>query len=251
MASGEELRKRARESGVLFDDFAEMSPYWHYRRDNFAGFEHEGSVLRIFSGPTEALYYSNAEISDGMFDDLPWFRKTFEAKIRMAGLHYGSAGWGFWNHSMVFDISMPIWFIHLKSRGPYMLQGFFAQVKNHLYPVKLYGPSLSALSLVSRLTRGRLGVVIHSGKPALQDLDLTQWHVYRVEWREGAVSFYVDGRHVATLPLRGQEYRARADVWIDNAVFGYNRRDAGRVYRHLTQENRVRAYLEVDYVKVT
>jgi hypothetical protein len=31
---------------------------------------------------------------------------------------------------------------------------------------------------------------------------------------------------------------------------GYNRRDAGRVYRHLTQENRQRTYLEVDWVRV-
>ena len=246
----EELRRRVRESGRLFDDFTEMSPYWDYRRDNFAGFEQEGSVLRLWSGPTEALYYSNAEISDGVFDDLPWFRRTFEAKVRLSGYHYGSAGWGFWNHSMVFDLSMPIWFIHLRSRGPYMLQGFFAQARNHLYPVKLYGGSMSLLSAVTRLTRGRLGVVVHSGKPAWQDLDLTQWHVYRVEWREGYADFYIDGRRVARLPIPGPETRARADVWIDNAVFGYNRRDAGQVYRHLTQENRSRTYLEVDYVKV-
>lgn len=250
MASVDELRARIRESGTLFDDFTEMGPYWQYRRDNFAGFEQEGSVLRLWSGPTEALYYSNAEIADGHFDDLPWFRKVFEAKVRMSTLHYGSAGWGFWNHSMVFDLCMPIWFIHLRSRGPYMLQGFFAQVKNHIYPIKLYGSSLTALSLLTRLTGGRLGVAIHSGKPALQDLDLTQWHVYKVEWREGKASFYIDDRRITTLPIPGREFKARADIWIDNAVFGYSRRDAGRVYRHLTQENRARAYLEVDYVKV-
>jgi hypothetical protein len=87
----EELRRRVREAGELFDDFESMSPYWGYRRDNFAGFEHEGSVLRLWVGPTEALYYSNAELSDGEFDNLPWVRKTFEAKVRLSGLHYGSA----------------------------------------------------------------------------------------------------------------------------------------------------------------
>ncbi|MEM2677796.1 MAG: hypothetical protein QXU62_04055 [Thermofilaceae archaeon] len=250
MASREELRKRVWESGTLFDDFTEMSPYWDYRRDNYAGFEQEGSILRLWSGPTEALYYSNAEIADGVFDELPWFRKTFEAKVRLSALHYGSAGWGFWNHSMVFDLSMPIWFIHLRGRGPYLLNGFFAQAKNHLYPVKLYSGSLALVSAVSRLTGGRLGVVIHSGRPAMQQLDLTTWHVYRVEWVEGRARFYIDGQPVAQLPLPGPEYKARADFWIDNAVFGYNRRDAGRVYRHLTQENRSRTYLEVDYVKV-
>lgn len=246
----EELRRRVREAGELFDDFESMSPYWGYRRDNFAGFEHEGSVLRLWVGPTEALYYSNAELSDGEFDNLPWVRKTFEAKVRLSGLHYGSAGWGFWNHTMVFDSCMPIWFIHLRSRGPYMLQGFFAQVRNHLYPIKLYGGFMSLLSAITRMAGGRLGVVIHSGKPSMQSLDLTQWHVYRVEWLEREVRFYVDGELAARLPGEGCRWKARADLWIDNAVFGYNRRDAGRVYRHLTQENRQRTYLEVDWVRV-
>lgn len=250
MATKDELRRRAREAGNLFDDFTEVSTYWDYRRDNYAGFEHEGSVLKLWMGPTEALYYSNAELSDGVFDDLPWFRKTFEAKVRLSTYHYGSAGWGFWNHSMIFELSMPIWFIHLRSRGPYMLNGFFAQVGSQIYPIKLYEGSLSLLSFVTKLARGRLGVTIHSGRPAMQELDLTQWHTYTVEWLEGAARFYIDGQRVAALPVVGRETNARADFWIDNAVFGYRRRDAGRVYRHLTQENRERTYLEVDYVKI-
>lgn len=245
-----EVKQRVREEGRLFDDFEGMSPYWEYRRDNFAGFEQEGSILRMWMGPTEALYYSNAEVSDGRFDDRPWYRKAFETKVRMSTLHYGSAGWGFWNHTMLFDKCMPMWFIHLWSRGPYMLQGFFAQVRNHIYPIKLYRGSMSLLSALTRLTGGRLGVVIHSGRPAMQQLDLTQWHVYRVEWGEALVKFYIDDALIATLPNRGYESHARADIWIDSAVFGYNRKDAGRVYRHLTQENRERVYLDVDYIKV-
>lgn len=250
MASKDELRRRAAESGQLYDDFVEMSPYWDYRRDNYAGFEHEESVIKLWTGPTEALYYSNAELSDGLFDDLPWFRKTFETKLKLSASHFGSAGWGFWNHSMVFDLSMPIWFIHLRSRGPYMLNGFYAQVGNHLYPIKLYKGSLTLLSALTKLAGGRLGVVIHSGKPAMQHLNLTQWHTYKIEWGERRVRFYIDDQNVANLPVTSQESRARADFWIDNAVFGYRRSDAGRVYRHLTQENRTRTYLEIDYVKV-
>ncbi len=64
------------------------------------------------------------------------------------------------------------------------------------------------------------------------------------------VYFYIDGRPVARLPNVGYESRTRADLWIDNAVFGYSRRDAGRVYRHLTQENRSKTYLDADYAKV-
>jgi hypothetical protein len=60
--------------------------------------------------PTEALQYSNAEIADDLFDDPPWMFKTFETKARLVGKHYGSAGWGFWNHTMVIDCSLHIWF---------------------------------------------------------------------------------------------------------------------------------------------
>lgn len=239
-----------RDERGLYDDFDEKTPYWDYRTDNFASITVRDGKAVLCSGPTEALYYSNAEIADGRFDDLPWERKTFEAKVRMSTLHYGSAGWGFWNHSMVFTISIPVWFIHLKSRGPYLFQGFFAQAGTHFAPIKVYGGSLLLPSLLSRLTRGAVGVVIHTHRPAMQNLDLTEWHVYKVEWLERAANFYIDGVKVASLPLPRSSFRARADIWIDNAVFGYNRRDAGQVYRHLTQENRERACLEVEYVKV-
>jgi hypothetical protein len=46
-------------------------------------------------GPTEALYYSNAEVSDGEFENLPWVRGVLETRLRFTGLHYGSAGFGF------------------------------------------------------------------------------------------------------------------------------------------------------------
>jgi hypothetical protein len=37
---------------------------------------------------------------------------------------------------------------------------------------------------------------------------------------------------------------------MDNAVFMPFRGDAGKVYRHVTQENRIRTCLEVDYVEI-
>ena len=131
-----------------------------------------------------------------------------------------------------------------------MLQGFFAQVGRHLYPIKVYRGNIALLSYVSRLTLGKLGIVVHSAKPSMQTLDLTEWHVYRVEWRDTDVSFFIDDVLVARLPPPARETRARADIWIDNAVFGYNPRDAGRVYRHLTQENRTATCIEVDHIKV-
>ncbi len=246
----EELRKRAREEGGFRDDFEERSPYWDWRVDGYAGFEVKDSVLRLYTGPTEALYYSNAEISDGSFGDLPWSRKTFEAKVRLRNLHYGSAGWGFWNYTMVIDDCVPIWFIYLRARGPYVLNGFFAQVGAALQPIVLFEKpaSLRLAYLLSKISEKLAGVKIPSLKPSMPDLNLEEWHVYRIEWRD-RVRFYVDDRLVADLPVR-DGVRARADAWIDNAVFVPERRGPGRVYRHSTQENRRRAYLEIDYIAV-
>jgi len=252
MPEREKLREKARREGRFRDDFLERSPYWDWRADNYAGFELESGVLRMYVGPTEALYYSNAEISDGLFDDLPWSFKTMEVKARLRGMHYGSAGWGFWNHSMALELCMPIWFIYLRARGPYPLQGFFAQVGRTFQPIVVFGSGgkLAAAYLLSRLSERLVGVRVVSPRPSMPDLDLGGWHVYRVEWGE-TVRFSVDGKRVAEIPFRGsREARARADVWIDNAVYEARRGDAGAVYRHVTQEVRERAYLELDYVAI-
>jgi hypothetical protein len=82
----------------------------------------------------------------------------------------------------------------------------------------------------------------------MQKLDLTEWHIYEVEVSGNAV-FKVDGVTVATLPAP-EETRYRADLWIDNAVFYPPRGDAGAVYRHVTQEVRREACLEVEWVEI-
>jgi len=99
MSEKNSLRAKAIEEGKFFDDFKTKLSYWEWRVDKNAGFELEESVLKMFMGPTEALYYSNAEISDGSFDDLPWQFKTVEIKARLLEKHFGSAGWGFWTSS--------------------------------------------------------------------------------------------------------------------------------------------------------
>jgi len=55
---------------------------------------------------------------------------------------------------------------------------------------------------------------------------------------------------VAKIPFPFKEERARADVWIDNAVYEIRKGDPAGVYRHATQENRKKAFLELDYIKV-
>lgn len=232
-----------------FDDFTERSTYWRWRVDNYASFSVEKSILRMCMGPTEALYYSNAEIADGEFDELPWRFKTFEIRVRMTGQHFGSAGWGFWNHSMRVDLSVPIWFIYLRAYGRYPLQGFFIQVANVFLPVKLFA-SISKLYYGLKLFPQLAPIKILSRRPLAQNLDLQKWHTYKIRWTRENVEFYIDEEKIATID-HTPHTNCRADVWIDNAVFTPKRGDPGHVYRHVTQENRVKTCLEIDWIRIS
>jgi len=173
---------------------------------------------------------------------------VLETRLRFTGLHYGSAGFGFWNHSMRVDMSNPVWFIYLKAAGPYPLQGFFAQMANRFQPIMLFR-SVSYYKIALDILPFLAPIRIESANPTMQDLDLMRWNMFRVEWFESSSAFYINGVEVAR--LRGdRRSRGRADVWIDNAVFYPSWRDAGSVFRHVTQENRARACLEVDYVEI-
>ena len=235
--------------GSVYSDFRELDSYWGYRVDNHARYEFTEKGLRMSMGPTEALYYSNVEIADGEFDELPWGSGVFEARIRLEGTHFGSAGWGFWNHSMRVDQSHPIWFIYLRTIGRYPLNGFFIQVGRRFQPIKLFrGLRLYYLGL--KTLPWLAPIEILSPKPVFQDLELGDWHTYRIEWGEKAAAFYIDGKRISMVHVDAG-VRCRADIWLDNAVFNPpSGRDSARVYRHVTHENRRVTTLEVDWVRV-
>ncbi|MEM0297338.1 MAG: hypothetical protein QXU35_06165 [Zestosphaera sp.] len=235
----------------LFEGFESPSGRWLWRKDNYASYEVLNSVARLCSGPSEALYYSNAEISDGFFDDLPWACcASVEFKVRMAGSHFGSAGWGLWNHSMRVAQSFPIWFIYLRAYGKYPLQDFFAQLGNVFYPIKLFR-SVTLYKHGLTLLPFLAPIKIAASKPSMQDIELTDWHEYRFSWHSEGAEFYVDGVEVASIGHgKAGEHRQRLDAWIDDSVFYPFRGDAEGVYRHVTQENRVKACIEIDSVRV-
>lgn len=238
----------------VFDDFLERSNAWNYRVDNAAGFELRDSNLVLWMGPTEGdIYYSNAELSDGGFESLKWeyARAEFRAKLGMD--HYGSAGFGFWNYSMVTELSMPIWFIYLNARGKYPLKGLFLQVVNQFMPVKLpEGSGLGAISIISRLFPGLAGAKVLGSRPLMQGLNPSEYHVYAVDWSERFVDFSIDGAQIARIPFvyKRQERRARVDVWIDNSVFLPDRNGPTGLYLHNPQENRKRHELLLDWIKI-
>ena len=235
----------------IFDDFNEKTDYWNYRTDNYAEIRVENSVAKLIMGPTEALYYSNAEISDGDFNNLKWMRKNIEFKARLVRDHYGSAGWGFWNYSMVVEESVPIWFIYLRSRSSkYPLNGFFVQVGNVFTPVKYFTEPSTLVKIGLKLFKRLIPLQFTTLNPVIPDLDLSKWHKYTILWKEGIIEFYIDDNLVSKIKEPYSKYRYRIDAWIDNAVFTPLKDDYANVYRHITHENRDKNILEIDYVKL-
>ncbi len=209
----------------IHDDFKVKSNAWMYRTENSASIELDGEGgLRMCVGPSEALYYSDAEISDGGFEGLRWRGGNAEFKVKFQFDHFGSAGFGFWNYSMVTDLSMPIWFIYLNSRGqvPPLTGILRPGWKKFLPPLDSQGTrprhinSIYHLKALPRL----VGVKVLSSRPALEGFDVASHHLYKIEWKEGLARFYVDGLEVCSVRdgfLEGK--KARLDVWIDNSVF--------------------------------
>ncbi|MCD6301103.1 MAG: family 16 glycosylhydrolase [Staphylothermus sp.] len=235
----------------VFDDFNEKTSYWNYRTDNYAWIKIGDSIARLIMGPTEALYYSNAEISDGDFNNLKWIRKNLEFKARLLSEHYGSAGWGFWNYSMVIKESISIWFIYLRSRSQkYPLNGFYVQVGNIFTPIKYFGEPPLIVKMGMRLFKGLLPIKFTTLKPVIPDLDLSKWHKYTILWKDNSLEFYIDENLVSEIKEPQSKYRYRIDAWIDNAVFTPLKDDYARVYRHITHENRKENTLEIDYIKL-
>ncbi len=152
---------------------------------------------------------------------------------------------------MVVEETLPIWFIYLRSRSPkYPLNGFYVQVGSIFTPIKYFTEPPLSLRIASRLLGSLLPIKFTTTKPVKPDLDLGEWHVYRIEWKEKELLFSIGDDIVSRIPVPTTRYRFRADAWIDNAVFTPLKNDYARVYRHITHENRWKAQLLIDYVKI-
>ena len=97
---------------------------------------------------------------------------------------------------------------------PSAANGFLAQA----FRSPRFDPSLIAAGLAlpfsRKTTRRLLGNIIDEDGIALS-LDVTQWHRYRLDWRENEVSFEVDGVHVFKSNVSPRAPLGLV-IWIDN-----------------------------------
>ena len=140
--------------------------------------------------------------------------------------HYGlgSRGWGLWNNQMNLAGGNVIWFASISPES-------------------------------GRSFRGTKIWIIADGVPVIFkdiNLDLTNWHIYRIRWRRDYIGIFIDdmdravakvtdSRHIPKVPLS-------FTVWVDN--YAFSGRLAKPIIRYL-EVPAIKQYIDVDYVKIS
>lgn len=197
-------------------------------------------TTRLSIQPTDEKSYHDAQLSDytGLRRSLFSWYPPVTMRVRMRASHStaslrGTMGFGFWNHPFMPGESF--------FRPPRAVWFFFGSVPNNMALAKgvpSYGWKAATFD-ASRLPFwlltpfAPLGFLlmrvpvlyrvlwpigqwsIGVSEKMLDDIDLTQWHTYALQWRKRSASFFVDDTVVHVAP-----HAPRAPlgfiVWLDN-----------------------------------
>ena len=165
------------------------------------------------------------------------FTLELRARVSTADLP-GTWGFGLWNDPFSAGLGVggtlarlpalpnAAWFFyaspsnHLAFRDGHPAQGFLAatfrapRVPSALTILGLPGVPLLALPVSARLLRGLLARMVAEDAARLE-LDVTGWHVYRMEWQEKSCRFDVDGRMVFETAVSPRGPLGLV-IWVDN-----------------------------------
>ena len=204
-----------------------------------AGIEPCPHALRLLTEDAHDGVLADAQIDDyhgRSREDLPWRPPLrLEVRARWSRPQFelrGTTGFGFWNDPVDAAgrfVAAPscLWFFHasapsrLRLRDGARREGFVAGA---MRGGRVPRPLLRAGTLALRLpVLGRLATRIGErrvgGGDVLlpDDLDLTAWHDFRLDWTEAGASFAVDGTVVAAFESDETPTGPLGFVaWIDN-----------------------------------
>ncbi len=195
----------------------------------------DGWHLEIPAGP--ALRYRLSQLDDHPNiprRNYPWqtpLKLSLRARASAADLP-GTWGFGFWNDPFGFSFgpgdvflrlpALPnsIWFFHaskknyLSFRDDKPAQGFIAQA----FSSPSFDPLLIAAGLGLPFSRRRIRPLLARviGEDSAQiNVDVTEWHEYRLEWSETRSVFRVDDNLILETPVTPRAPLGMV-IWIDN-----------------------------------
>jgi hypothetical protein len=182
----------------------------------------------------------------------------------------GTWGFGFWNDPFTISLGLqgtsrrlPVlpnaaWFFHASSANHLSLQnhlpaqGFLAQsFSSPKIPSLLLAPGLLAFPLMfwktsAKWIRAMLGKIVREDAKRLE-LDVTQWHEYKLRWSLGHVEFGVDGVSVFETESSPKGPLGLV-IWIDNQFAAFT--PDGKIQAG-TEENPAPAWMEIADLEIS
>jgi hypothetical protein len=184
------------EEPVWTDEFTTLNPRWDWDYSEGTGYKQlttidDVSVVEIgITDQSSSSSYSDCSLHETSYQ---YTNAAFEARLRCTddnGINQpgqGTKGWGFWNYENPPSIDSA-WFWSASPESEASVTGFQAMV-----------------------ARGSIIVFQES----LPEVDMREWHIYRVELLPTGTRFLVDGEEVAFTSHRPDRPQ-RIEMWIDN-----------------------------------
>jgi hypothetical protein len=211
-------------------------PYWVRFAVGHADIEHEPGLIRfVVDGATEG------DLSDAELDDhrtVPRHKLVWQPPLRMtvrarmshrAGEMIGTAGFGFWNDPFdwVGNVQAPpnaLWFFYA---SPQSDMAFMRDTRGHGWKAAMLnggtadgftmalGNFIFRLPGMSKLVFNLAQARIRAHERILEDVSLTDWHEYRLDWLSREAAFFVDGNEVSRA-LNPPTVSLGFVAWVDN-----------------------------------
>ena len=231
---------------MINDNFENgIAPSWVRFCIGHANIETERGIARFVVDGAEDGQLSDAEIDDHR--TVPRERLMWQPPLRLsvrarmshrAGEMLGTAGFGFWNDPFdwVGNVQAPpnaLWFFYASPQSDMTFDpsargnGWKAAMLNagRADPATMaIGNFVFNLPGMSKLVFKLAQTRINAHEKILDDIVLTDWHDYRIDWRVDAARFYVDGAEVLIAP-NPPRMALGFVAWVDNnaAVMGPGR----------------------------
>jgi hypothetical protein len=208
-----------------------------------------GYLMRIPPGDSSSYRFAQVDDYFGLpRRNFPHHSLTLSLRARTSSLSLpGTWGFGFWNDPFGMSLgfggnrfrlpTLPnaVWFFGASkenylsftsggrvvtnemrnvSRPPLPGNGFLAQTFRSPKFLPTLIPAGVALPFSPKTTRRLLSKVIAEDSSAL-DVDVTQWHSYKLEWKESGVKWFVDDSLVFESPISPNPPLGLV-IWIDN-----------------------------------
>ena len=178
---------------IWADEFTSYHSRWDWSYNSGTGYKRlttvDGtSVVEIgITDRSTSSSYSDCSLHENNYS---YSYGTFEARLRCTDEEgKGTRGWGTWNYQNPSSVDVA-WFWSASSDSDPLMRGLQVMV------------TVDSNTVFQQY---------------IPNIDIREWHIYRIEFSSEGTRFYVDGNLVASTPEYPRKPQ-RSEIWIDNYV---------------------------------